>query len=98
MADHDGADAHTLMTIAAAVQEFVSQPRMAPGTRVVYESTLNRLVHALPSEIPVRAVTRRVLEDFLVDRHHFSAVATWNANVSAFRSFFGWCTARGILE
>ena len=86
-------------SLAAAVEAFLTERDLAPGSRRKYRATLDALLADVGEARPVAELERRELVAFL-DRHWAAAgPATWNRHRATLRSFLAYCRRqRWLLE
>jgi hypothetical protein len=82
------------VTLAKAVDAFVSQPDLAPATGRSYRQTLAAVVDALDPELPIGELEPARLERLLEQRWGKAAPATWNCPLATLRSFLSFCRRR----
>jgi len=86
--------AAALQTWSDAVDRFLAERDLAPGTRRVYRLTLDRIGEHL-GNAPVGSVTDHDLAQALAKAYPTASPAAWNRHVATVRSFMAWCTRQG---
>ncbi len=80
-----------------AVAGFLASADLAASTKGLYGGTLQALVDDLEHGIALERVGRATIERHLAGRYGQAAPATYNRNLAAFGSFFGWCVDHDLL-
>ena len=80
--------------LAAAVDAFLSQPDLAPGTRAKYRQTLA----VVEDELGDAPVTGASLAGVIAQRWYGASPATWNRHLATVRSLARYCLRTGLLE
>ncbi len=84
---------HPTLSLALALERFLSRPGFALRTRENYAQDLAPLLGA-QGTAPLSALTAEVAGAFLA-RLEYLAPRTWNRRLAALRSFARWSTTQG---
>ncbi len=87
---------HPTLSLALALERFLSRPGFALRTRENYAQDLAPLLGA-QGTAPLSALTAEVAGAFLA-RLEYLAPRTWNRRLAALRSFARWSTTQGWLS
>jgi site-specific recombinase XerD len=79
------------VSLRQAIEAFLAERDLAPGSRRKYRATLELLADALADESFVSEITGRRLVRFLSAFWADAAPATWNRQRATLRSFFAYC-------
>ena len=85
------------VSVADAVEGFLTASDLAASTRAVYESTLLMLQIDLAEGLAVDEVTTAMLETHMRVRYGEAAPATYNRNLATISSLFTWCVDNDLL-
>lgn len=83
------------VTLAQAVDRFLSQPDLAATTIASYRQSLDVVVGTLGPSVLIENVDVDDVERVVAVRWAASAPATWNRQVATMRSFAGFASQRG---
>lgn len=83
------------LTLAQAVDRFLSQPDLAPSTISSYRQTLDVLTAEVGPSVPVEELSAVDLAEVATRRWACAAPATWNRQVATIGSFAAFARARG---
>jgi integrase len=85
------------VSVADAVEGFLTATDLAASTRAVYEGTLVMFQLDLAQDLAVSEVTTAMVEDHLRSRYGEAAPATYNRNLATISSLFTWCVDNDLL-
>lgn len=77
-------------SLADAVDAYLDERDLTPGSLRVYGFTLGRLVEAVGEQTPLERVTAATLRRFLAAHYDHLAPASWNRVVATLGSFFSY--------
>ena len=84
--------------LRSAVEAFFSDKQLSANTRRAYSQALQAITEEFGSDLPLDQLDSRKLLDAFQARWGSAQPATWNARITAVRSFIPYCQRNGWLQ